>query len=219
MYSIFEEEEENAAAQHNQQRGMASFRSIDWKKFKAFNKKYSVSEFLNLSVPTLMSLESDRLEEIQTSYYNMTLDKEARGSLFDVSSSNRDDYVTAESRKRGADNSLQFDRIMKCSRSSASGEVKNKLHGTPYFKAKGCFKEENLDIGERNNWQKVNIPCSTIYNINPLNANLTKWSNTLKQFVGKLPTNCLSVFDHFMNLALKGLTTVGKLRKIWKTVK
>ena len=32
--------------------------------------------------------------------------------------------------------------------------------------------------------------------INPLSANPTKWSNTL---------NCLSVFDHFMVLALKGL--------------
>ena len=27
--------------------------------------------------------------------------------------------------------------------------------------------------------------------INPLRANSTKWSNTLKQFVGNLPTNCL----------------------------
>ena len=41
--------------------------------------------------------------------------------------------------------------------------------------------------------------------INPLSANLTKWSNTIKQFVGKLPTNCLSVIDHFVRLALKGL--------------
>ena len=41
----------------------------------------------------------------------------------------------------------------------------------------------------------------------PLNANPTKWSNTLKQFVGNLPTNCLSVFDHFVGLALKGLKT------------
>ena len=32
--------------------------------------------------------------------------------------------------------------------------------------------------------------------INPLSANPTKWSNTL----------CLSVFDHFVGLALKGLT-------------
>ena len=40
--------------------------------------------------------------------------------------------------------------------------------------------------------------------INPLSANPTKWPNTLKQFVGKLPTNCLSVFGHFVNLALEG---------------
>ena len=43
--------------------------------------------------------------------------------------------------------------------------------------------------------------------INPLSANPTKWSNTLKQFVDKLLTNCLSVFDHFVKLALKGLRT------------
>ena len=41
--------------------------------------------------------------------------------------------------------------------------------------------------------------------LNPLSAKITKWSNTLKQFVGNLPTNCLSVFDHFVGLALKGL--------------
>ena len=40
---------------------------------------------------------------------------------------------------------------------------------------------------------------------NPLSDNRTKWSNTLKQFAGNLPTNCLSVFDHFMRLAFKGL--------------
>ena len=33
--------------------------------------------------------------------------------------------------------------------------------------------------------------------LNPLSANPTKWLNTLKQFVENLPTNCLSVFDHF----------------------
>ena len=40
---------------------------------------------------------------------------------------------------------------------------------------------------------------------NPLSAKFIKWSNTLKQFVGKFPTNCLSVFDHFVALSLKGL--------------
>ena len=34
-----------------------------------------------------------------------------------------------------------------------------------------------------------------------LSANITKWSNTLKQFVG----NCLSLFDHFVGLVLKVL--------------
>ena len=41
--------------------------------------------------------------------------------------------------------------------------------------------------------------------INPLSADATKWSNTLKQFVDKKRTICLSVFDHFVVLALKGL--------------
>ena len=41
--------------------------------------------------------------------------------------------------------------------------------------------------------------------LNLLNTNLTKWSNTHKQFVGELPTNCLSVFDYFVGFALKGL--------------
>ena len=40
---------------------------------------------------------------------------------------------------------------------------------------------------------------------NSMSANPTKWLNTLKQFVGKLPMNCLRVFDQFVKLALKGL--------------
>ena len=45
--------------------------------------------------------------------------------------------------------------------------------------------------------------------LNPLSANSTKWPNTFKQFVGKLPMNCFSVFGHFVNLALKGLKRVN----------
>ena len=68
--------------------------------------------------------------------------------------------------------------------------------------------------------------------INPLINNPTKWSNTLKLFVGKLPTNCLKVFDHFVDLVLKGLSrfkwinynfyspwnhqkTIGQISLIW----
>ena len=36
--------------------------------------------------------------------------------------------------------------------------------------------------------------------LNPLSANPNKWSNTLKQFVGKL-----RVFEHLLELAFKGL--------------
>ena len=43
------------------------------------------------------------------------------------------------------------------------------------------------------------------FTFNSLSANPTKWSNTLKQFVGNFPTNCLSVVDDFVILALKGL--------------
>ena len=39
--------------------------------------------------------------------------------------------------------------------------------------------------------------------VNPLGGNPTNWSNTLKQFVGKVPMNCLIVFGHFVKLALK----------------
>ena len=49
--------------------------------------------------------------------------------------------------------------------------------------------------------------ASMVYSnfLNPLSANPTKSSNTLKQFVGNLLTNCLSVLDHFAKLALKWL--------------
>ena len=50
------------------------------------------------------------------------------------------------------------------------------------------------------------------FDVKPLSANFTKWLNTLKQFVGNLPTNCLSVFDHFVGLALKGLSNIAALK-------
>ena len=56
--------------------------------------------------------------------------------------------------------------------------------------------------------------CSTspllFFGLNPLSANPTKWSDTLKQFVANLLMNCLSVFDHFVKLVLKGLTFMFK---------
>ena len=48
------------------------------------------------------------------------------------------------------------------------------------------------------NIETLDTIASTTH-LNPLSTNFTKWSNTLKQFVDKLPTNCLRVFDHFVN--------------------
>ena len=39
--------------------------------------------------------------------------------------------------------------------------------------------------------------------VNTLSAKPPKWSNTLKQFVGNLRTNCLSLFDPFVGLTFK----------------
>ena len=49
----------------------------------------------------------------------------------------------------------------------------------------------------------LGTPQNSVYrSLTPISANIKKWSNTLKQFVDKLVTNCLSVFDLFMGLAL-----------------
>ena len=89
----------------------------------------------------------------------------------------------------------------------------NISNGNPYFLLiTGDFNAKSR------NWSTYDIAISegthldylkTIWSqpINLLRAKLTKWPNTLKQFAGKLPTNCLSVFGHFVGLALKGLIT------------
>ena len=62
------------------------------------------------------------------------------------------------------------------------------------------------EISNRKHLQKSNNCLK--FHLNPLSAKLTKWPNILKKFVGNLPTNCLSVFGHFMGLALKGLKII-----------
>ena len=54
--------------------------------------------------------------------------------------------------------------------------------------------------------------------VNPLSANIPKWSNTPKQFVRKLPTNCLSLFDHFVGLALKEFSYKSHLYFIFSNI-
>ena len=61
------------------------------------------------------------------------------------------------------------------------------------------------------------ILCFMLFYV--LSANPIKWSNTLKQFVGNLPANCLSVFDHFVKLALKGLKISSQFQLMRKIMK
>ena len=46
-------------------------------------------------------------------------------------------------------------------------------------------------------WCEMGLSEAIQNGVNSLSANLTKWSNTLKQIVGNIPTNCLRMFDHF----------------------
>ena len=62
-------------------------------------------------------------------------------------------------------------------------------------------------------WSQMWFKIHLILNL--FNANPTKWSHTLKQFVGKLLTNCLIVFDHFGGLVLKGLMSRAKKTLVW----
>ena len=72
------------------------------------------------------------------------------------------------------------------------------LHSLTLLVTKQSFTSTSI----LNDYEKVSSgegnTESTVFNFfNPLNANLTKWSNRLKQFFGKLTTNCLSAFDCF----------------------
>ena len=81
-----------------------------------------------------------------------------------------------------------------------------------FFKHPVYPYELKVDLIERLELNYSVILCSgdtaatyKLSELYPLSANPTKWSNTLKQFVAKLPMKSLSVFDHFAGLALIGL--------------
>ena len=76
------------------------------------------------------------------------------------------------------------------------------LNGKDYFSCSDPYS------GKDNHNAKLVFGRSVVARlVNPLSANPTKWLNTLKQFFANLPTNCSSVFGHFVGLALKGLTS------------
>ena len=82
------------------------------------------------------------------------------------------------------------------------------------FSCEFCEISKNSFLTEH-----IRATASVWYNvnhmiINPLSAKFIKWSNTLKQIVGKLPTICLSMFDHFSGLAFKGLTLTTSEKEV-----
>ena len=74
---------------------------------------------------------------------------------------------------------------------------------------------------ERVNWvgEAMNHMQLEWQTFDSLSANPTKWSNTLKKFVGNSRRIVLSLFDHFVGLALKGLNSNKKLNtNMWAKV-
>ena len=63
------------------------------------------------------------------------------------------------------------------------------------------------------------LTCEGFILVNPLSANPTKWSNTLKQLVGSSSTNYLSVFDHFVELTLNVLRDLALVSLLAPTCK
>ena len=53
--------------------------------------------------------------------------------------------------------------------------------------------------------QRKNKIIFSLISLNPFSANSAKRSNKPQKFVSNLPTRHLSVFDHFVGLALEGL--------------
>ena len=72
-----------------------------------------------------------------------------------------------------------------------------------------CTKYFIVRVRSKNmNTDNELLPKSCFFPKTLLSVNSIKWSNKLKQFVGKLPMNFLSVFDHFVGFALTELKLV-----------
>ena len=102
--------------------------------------------------------------------------------------------------------------------SSTAREKKQKHHEESPIFTKNFIKDTTTLINKfPNNTLLLNgltIINNTDMVFSPLSANPTKQPNTLKQFVGNLPKNCLSVFGHFVGLVLKGLKI--KFHATWR---
>ena len=128
----------------------------------------------------------------------MMLEKET-DFLFNYSPSDRDETVTLESRKGGADNSFQSDRIMKSSK-PPSPTVPKLLNGTTYFKQKSYFEQPCIDINTRNNCPKFSLPTLTVFYI----MNLRQTQNDVeKGVINYVNMKILAQVNHVKNPLVK----------------
>ena len=61
--------------------------------------------------------------------------------------------------------------------------------------------------------EKVKLYSTDDYLFNHLRASPTKWAHTFKKFVSFCRKIVLSLFDHFVGLALKGLKVLTNMKK------
>ena len=67
-------------------------------------------------------------------------------------------------------------------------------------KAEEAWRKKSYEVERNLSCSKKRFLCYS--DLNPLRANASKWSNTLRQFFGN---SRKSVFDYFVGLVLKGL--------------
>ena len=142
------------------QRGIVSTNSINWDKFKEFDRKNIFLEYTNQSLETLKQVPKEGLFKLRKAYYKMMLEKETDFFLTTLHVTEMRQLPTKV--EKGARITLQFDRIMKSSKPS-SPTVPKLLNGTPYIKQKGYFEQLYIDLGTRNNYPKSNLPTLTIF--------------------------------------------------------
>ena len=96
--------------------------------------------------------------------------------------------------------------------------MQNVFHPMIYAQKKKKKKKKNSFL--KKSTSKSVYSVSDQKCINPLSTHPTKWSNRLKQFVCKsrrirLLLEFLSVFDHFVGLALRGLMVDSEALEDW----
>ena len=89
------------------------------------------------------------------------------------------------------------------------------------FRFTVCFTKKNTVPMTSHTILLQTSMMELLYENNPLSANPTKWSNTLKQFVDNLPINCLIWYNkyitqHFLYIDFYASILVSE--KTWSTI-